>query len=108
MLNVFACGLFDAKGCEESVWVFLYTFLVPTLLAVGVGLAIVSFLMSAIGFVTSAGDQKATEEATEKLKGSAYGLAVVLLAFLIFQLIVSIVTGNSIPTVSDISGGLKK
>jgi len=106
MFSVHACGLFDAKGCEESIWVFLYTFLVPTLLALGIGLAVIALLVSAVGFVTSAGDTKATEESFEKLKGSLIGVAVLLLVFVIFQIIVSVLTGGTF--VSDISGGLKK
>jgi len=104
MINVFACGIFDATGCEESIWVFIYTFLVPTLFAVGIGLAIISFLMSAISFITSAGDTKATDEAIEKFKGSAIGLGVILLASLIIYLIISIISPGEFGNISE---GLK-
>jgi hypothetical protein len=104
MLLVLACGTFDASGCDESVWVFLYTFLIPTLLAIGIGISIVSFLATAVSFVTSAGDTKGTEEAVEKLKGSAIGLALILLAYIIVQVIISSLSGGAI--FSDISGSL--
>lgn len=106
MFKSFACGVFDAKGCEESVWVFLYTFLVPTLLAVGIGLGIISLLLSAVSLITSTGDSKATEEALEKLKGTFIGLVIVIIAFTIIQIIISTVSGGT--PVYDISGGLKK
>lgn len=106
MFNVFACGLFDAK-CEESVWQLLYTFLIPTLLAIGIGLAIISFLVAAISYITSAGDTKATEEATQKLMNSAIGLAIVLTAFLIVQLIISITSGGSTFNYTPISDTIK-
>lgn len=101
MINVFACGLFDATGCEESIWVFIYTFLVPTLFATGIGLAVISFLMSAISFITSAGDTKATEEAVEKFKGSAIGLGIILLSSLIIYILINALSPDMIGNISE-------
>ncbi len=106
MFKVFACGTFDASGCEESIWVFLYTFLIPTLLAIGIGIGIIAVLASAISFVTSAGDTKSTEEAVEKIKGSMIGLVVVLSAYLIIQVIIS-VTRSGTFTYEPISETIK-
>lgn len=106
MKSVLACGLFDAK-CEESVWQLLYTFLIPTLLAMGIGLAVISFLVAAVSYITSAGDAKATEEATQKLTNSAIGLAIVLTAFLIVQLIISITSGGDTFNYTPISDTIK-
>ena len=104
MITVFACGTFNASGCGESVWVFLYTFLIPTLLAIGVGIGVISVLSSAITLITSAGDTKATEDAWEKFKGSMIGLVIVILAYTIITVIASSIGGVINP---DISGGLR-
>lgn len=106
MLEVFACGIYTTQGCS-SIWDFLYKFLIPTLIAVGIGLAAISFVVSAISIITSAGDEKLSQSAYEQLQGNIIGTVVLLLAFTIFSLIIDSITGGaSISSVSNTSNFL--
>jgi len=105
VLNVFACGTFSASGCEESIWVFLYAFLIPTLIAIGIGIGIVFILSSAISIITSAGNDNEMKEAWEKIKGGFIGLVILIVAFTIIQILINSTTGGVIN--SDISGSIR-
>jgi hypothetical protein len=106
MFLVNACGYFDATGCGDNIWNYLYKFLIPTLLATGIGLGIVALLVSSISIVTSAGDTKMTEDALEKIKGNFIGIVVLLLAFVIVNVIIQSLTGTTTPNATPISEGL--
>lgn len=105
MLNVFACGTFSASGCEESIWVFLYAFLIPTLIAIGIGIGIIYILSAAISLITSAGDDTETKNAWENLKAGFIGLVILLIAFTIIQVIINSISGGIVNP--DISGGIR-
>lgn len=106
MFLVNACGYFNATGCGDNIWNYLYKFLIPTLLATGIGLGIVALLVSSITIITSAGDSKMTEDALEKLKGNFIGIVVLLLAFTIVNVILQSLTGSTTLDATPISEGL--
>lgn len=107
MFLVNACGYFSASGCGDNIWNYLYKFLIPTLLATGIGLGIIALLVSAITIITSAGDTKLSEEGFEKLKGSIVGIVILLLAFTIVSVVIQSITGSTTTNnTSPISEGL--
>lgn len=105
MINVFGCGLFDASGCDTSIWIFLSSFLIPTLLVIGFALGIVAILISTISLITSAGDESASKDAKEKLQSSIIGLVIIMLMLTLVKVVIDSVSGGVINP--DISGGLK-
>ena len=106
MFLVNACGYFNATGCGDNIWNYLYNFLIPTLIATGIGLGIIALLVSSISIITSAGDSKMTEDALEKLKGNFIGIVVLLLAFTIVNVVLQSLTGSTTLNSTPISDGL--
>lgn len=97
-LTVQACGLFDSKDCttfQDTV----QKFILPSMQAIAIGIAIIYLLYGAIQYITSAGDEKSTKTATATLTNAGIGLAVALLVVVIIQVFLSVL-GSDPKTVS--------
>jgi hypothetical protein len=114
MINVnAACGIFDGTGCKTFNETVL-SFILPTMQAITIGVAIIYLLYGAIMYITSAGEEKATKTATATLTNAAIGMAIALLVVVIIQVLKNAlgagsgtpsVPGGLIPGGSSGSGG---
>jgi len=84
-----ACGLFDSSNCD-TFSKSIQSFILPSMRAIAIGIAIIYLLYGAIQYITSAGDEKATKAATGTLTNAAIGLAVALLVVMIIQVFLSV------------------
>lgn len=97
-----ACGIFDGTGCTTFNQTIL-DFVLPTMQAIVIGLAIIYLLYGAIQYIISAGEEKATKAATATLTNAAIGLAIALLVVVIIQILKNVLGAGS-DTTSDTSG----
>ena len=102
-LNVQACGLFNGVNCKTFNETIL-SFVLPTMQAIVIGIAIIYLLYGAIQYIISAGEEKATKAATGTLTNAAIGLVIALLVVVIIQVLKQVVGASNNPTPN--TGGL--
>ena len=99
------CRLFNGSGCTNFNDTILL-FVLPTMQAITIGLAIIFLLYGAIQYILSAGEEKATKAATAMLTNAAIGMVIALLIVVIIQVLQNLLGGatpasapaNLIPT----------
>lgn len=99
------CQIFQGQSCK-TFSSLIGDFVLPTMQAIVIGIAIIYLLMGAIQYITSAGDEKAAKVAQTTLTNAAIGLAIALLVVMIMQVLKSVLTGSSTGGVSTAPTGL--
>lgn len=94
-----SCEIFNGTGCTTFADT-IEKFILPTMQAIVIGIAIIYLLYGAIQYVISAGEEKATKAATATLTNAAIGLAIALLVIVIIQ-----VLRNALGAGSDLPKG---
>ena len=89
-----SCKIFVGTGCT-SFSDLIGAFVLPTMQAIVIGVAIIYLLMGAIQYITSAGDEKAAKVAQTTLTNAAIGLAIALLVVMIMQVLKSVLVGSA-------------
>jgi len=98
------CGLFKGTGCQNFNETIL-NFILPTMQAITIGLAIIFLLYGAIQYILSAGEEKATKAATATLTNAAIGMVIALLIVVIIQVLQNLLgagTGTSTTVPSNL------
>lgn len=85
-----ACTTFDATGCTKFTDL-MTDFLLPTLQAIVIVVAVIYLLYGAIQYITSAGEEKQAKQATTTLTNAVIGLIIALLIVVFLNVIKSIV-----------------
>ncbi|NBO17403.1 MAG: hypothetical protein EBV07_00710 [Proteobacteria bacterium] len=98
-LNVLAatadnCKIFNGSGCTNFNQLIL-EFVLPSMQAVTIGIAIIYLLYGAIQYILAAGDEKASKVATGALTNAAIGMVIALLIVVIIQVLQNILGGPS-------------
>lgn len=93
-LPVNACAIFNPNFCSTFNDTIL-KFVLPTMQAIVIGLAIIYLLIGAIQYIMSAGEEKATKTATATLTNAAIGMAIALLVVLIIQVLKQVLGASS-------------
>ena len=99
------CQIFQGQDCK-TFSELIGSFVLPTMQAIVIGIAIIYLLMGAIQYITSAGDEKAAKVAQTTLTNAAIGLAIALLVVMIMQVLKSVLTGSSTGGVISTPTGL--
>jgi len=94
------CALFQGTDCKTFADT-IERFLLPTMQAIVIGLAVIYLLYGAIQYIISAGEEKATKAATATLTNAAIGLAIALLVVVIIQVLRSVLGSSGNPTAPD-------
>ncbi len=99
------CQIFDGGSCS-TFSSLIGDFVLPTMQAIVIGIAIIYLLMGAIQYITSAGDEKAAKVAQTTLTNAAIGLAIALLVVMIMQVLKSVLVGSSTAGSSTLPSGI--
>lgn len=86
------CKIFNGSGCTTFNQMIL-EFVLPSMQAITIGIAIIYLLYGAIQYIVSAGDDKATQAATKALTNAAIGMVIALLIVVIIQVLQNILGG---------------
>jgi len=88
------CKIFNGSGCTNFNQLVL-EFVLPSMQAITIGIAIIFLLYGAIQYILSAGEEKATKAATAALTNAAIGMVIALLIVVIIQVLQNILGGST-------------
>lgn len=72
----------------------VFGIIINIVMGIGVALTVIYLILGGIKYITSQGDQKNTQQAREWLTNAVIGFIVVIAAFVIRQVVLSVLGGN--------------